>query len=282
MHFPMSINQIELLNGLNFKKWKSDIELNLGILDFDHVLREEPPADLPANANKETRDKFQQWHRHNRMAMICMKKSMTDAVKGGIPDSKYARVYFNSIAEKYKVSDKAETGNLMNKLIRMKFNGQGNMREYIMQGIDIAGKLKDLNVTIEDSFLVHLLLNSLSEQYSHLKSLYNTQKEKWSLNELISICVQEEDEVNKRGKAVSINLMSKPKFKKSFGNKRFKGSTSKDPMKTDLNKGKSLKLSGPKKCFFCKKLGHFKKDCEGFKNWLNKKGIIKDNNPKKE
>lgn len=112
-----------------------------------------------------------------------------------MPDSENARVYFNSIADKYKMSDKAEIGNLMNKLVKMKFNGHGNIREYIMQGIDTAGKLKDLNVIIEDSFLVHLLLNSLLDPYSHLMSLYNTQKEKWSLNELISICVQEETKV---------------------------------------------------------------------------------------
>ncbi|XP_024171484.1 uncharacterized protein LOC112177427 [Rosa chinensis] len=169
MHFPISINHIELLNRLNYNKWKSDIELNLAILDFDHVLREEPPTELAANESKEAKDKYGQWHRHNRMALICMKKSITDAVKGGIPDSEYARVYFNSIAEKNKVSDKAETGNLMNKLIRMKFNGQGSIREYIMKGIDIVGKLKALNMIIEDSFLVHLLLNTLLDQYSHRK-----------------------------------------------------------------------------------------------------------------
>lgn len=52
MHFSMSINKIELLNGLNFKKWKGDIELNLGILDFEHVLREDPPAEPAAIASK--------------------------------------------------------------------------------------------------------------------------------------------------------------------------------------------------------------------------------------
>lgn len=152
MHFPMSINQIELLNGLNFKKWKGDIELNLGILDFDHVLREDPPAEPIATASKETKDKYSQWHKHNRMALICMKKSMTDAVKGGIPESELAKDYFNSIAEKYKVSDKAEVSHLMNALTGMKFTGHGSIREYIMKGIDIAGKLKGLNMNIDDPF----------------------------------------------------------------------------------------------------------------------------------
>ncbi|XP_062017162.1 uncharacterized protein LOC133733550 isoform X1 [Rosa rugosa] len=282
MHFPMSINQVELLNGLNFKKWKGDIELNLGILDFDHVLREDPPAELTATSSKEAKDRYLLWYKHNRMALICMKKSMTDAVKGGIPDSEFAKVYFNSIAEKYKVSDKAEVSTLMNALTGMKFTGQGSIREYIMKGIDIAAKLKSLNMNIDDPFLVHMLLNSFPDQYSHLKSLYNTQKEKWSLNELISICVQEEDEMLKRGKAVSINYIVKPKNKKTFGNKNFKASSSKSVVKTDLYKNKSVKTNGPMKCFFCKKSGHFKKDCEGFKNWLNKKGIIKQNNPKQE
>lgn len=207
---------------------------------------------------------------------------MTDAVKGGIPESELAKDYFNSIAEKYKVSDKAEVSHLMNALTGMKFTGHGSIREYIMKGIDIAGKLKGLNMNIDDPFRVHMLLNSFPDQYSHLKSLYNTQKEKWSLNDLISICVQEEDEMIRKGKAVSINYVAKPKVKKNFGNKNYKASSSKHAaVKTDLSKNKSLQTNGPMKCFFCKRTGHFK-DCEGFKNWLNKKGIIKQNNPKQE
>ena len=133
-------------------------------------------------------------------------------------------------------------------------------------------------MNIEDSFLVHLLLNALPDDYGHLKTLYNTQKQNWSINELISFCVQVEDELIKKGKAVDINYMSKPKFKKFFGNKKFQGSagasSSKTPVKSDGNKNKQFKPQGPVKCFFCKKSGHFKKDCEGFKNWLNKKGTV--------
>lgn len=266
----MSINQIELLNGFNYHKWRGDIELNLAILEFDHVLKNDPPTEPAATASKDVKEKYLNWMRHNKMALICIKKSMNSSVMGSIPDSEYAKEYMHSIAEKYKVSNKAKTGRLMNKLTGLKYNG-GSIREYIMKGVDIAEKLKGMKMNIEEPFLVFLLLNSFPEEYSHLKSLYNTQKEKWSVNELISICVQEEEDRAKKGKEVDINYISKPKNKKHFPNK---DGASSSGIKHDLNKGKPHKSGGPMKCFFCKKTGHFKKDCDGFKNWLKKKGTF--------
>ncbi|KAJ9557235.1 hypothetical protein OSB04_011849 [Centaurea solstitialis] len=94
------------------------------MLDYDHVLKEDPPPEPTDDAAKEVKIKHQEWHKHNIIALIYIKKCMTDAVKGGIPESDLAKVYFSPIADKYKVSDKAETRYLMNKLIRMSFNGQ--------------------------------------------------------------------------------------------------------------------------------------------------------------
>ncbi|XP_061993503.1 uncharacterized protein LOC133711387 [Rosa rugosa] len=112
MHFPMSISQIELLNGSNFKKWKSDIELNLGVLDYDHVLKEDPPEALPATASKESKEKYEKWYKHNKMALIMIKKSITENVIGGIPDSEFAKVFFNSIAEKSRFPTKQKLESL--------------------------------------------------------------------------------------------------------------------------------------------------------------------------
>ena len=44
-----------------------------------------------------------------------------------------------------------------------------------------------------NQFLVHMALNSLPSKYGQLKVSYNTQKEKWGIDELISMCAQEED-----------------------------------------------------------------------------------------
>ncbi|RVW78971.1 hypothetical protein CK203_052353 [Vitis vinifera] len=63
---------------------------------------------------------------------------------------------------------------------------------HIMQRRDIAAQLKTLEVEMSDSFLVHFILNILPQQYGPFKISYNTHKDKWSINELLTMCVQEE------------------------------------------------------------------------------------------
>lgn len=138
-----------------------------------------------------------------------------------------------------------------------------------------AAKLKNLGVNIDDAFLVHLVLNSLPQQYSQLQCNYNTQKEKWSLNELISICVQEEERVKKE-KSVVVNLVNEPQFKKKFKPKfsATKAFASGASTSKGSNSFKNNKLNFVK-CFFCHKSGHVKNNCQGFKDWLAKKVISK-------
>ena len=59
---------------------------------------------------------------------------------------------------------------------------------------------------------MHLVLLSLPTQYNQFKVSYNCQKEKWSLNELISHYVQEEDKL-KQDRIEGANLATTPKNK---------------------------------------------------------------------
>lgn len=168
MNMAFGVNQIATLHGSNFKKWKQDLELCLGMADYDHILKENPPAALTETSSKSEKSAFKSWHKNNRMSLMIMKRSMSEAVRGGIPESEFAREYLGFIEERFKLSDKAEVGNLLNKLIPMKFDGVGSIREYIMKGIDVAAKLKNLNIPIDDALIVHLVLNSLPDQYSQI------------------------------------------------------------------------------------------------------------------
>ncbi|XP_059450912.1 uncharacterized protein LOC132181688 [Corylus avellana] len=153
----------------------------------------------------------------------------------------------------------------MNKLSIMKHDKSRSVREHIMEMRDIAAQLKSLEIEISESFLVHFILNSLPVEYGPFKISYNTHKEKWSINELLTMCVQEEERL-KHENLESAHFVTHKKGK----GKKGKGAE----IKWKKDGQASFKPYGNKDaCFFCKKKGHKKKDCLKYKKWLEKKGI---------
>ena len=61
---------------------------------------------------------------------------------------------------------------------------------------DIIAQLKSLKIEMFESFLFHFILNSLPSKYGLFKISCNTHKEKYSINELLTMCVQKERRLN--------------------------------------------------------------------------------------
>ena len=76
----------------------------------------------------------------------------------------------------------------------------------------IVSKLKTLMIQLSEDILIHLGLKSLSAHFNQFKLSYNCHKEKWSLKEPISFCVQEEERL-KQDKTESAHLESTSKDK---------------------------------------------------------------------
>ena len=116
-------------------------------------------------------------------------KAFRGAVSEGITN---AKDFLDKLEKCFAKNDKAETSTLLQHLISMKYNGKGNIREYITEVSHIFSKLKGIKLKLSEDLLVNLVLISLPVQYSQFKVSYNFKKEKWTLNELISYLVQEE------------------------------------------------------------------------------------------
>ena len=188
---------IETLNGRNFDAWKSDLEIALGLANLDLALIEDEPADLTTQSTADERRYSYQWKRANRLCIMVIKRSISPAFKISVPDEQNAKKYLQAISEKFKASEKAETGELMDKLCNLKYDGLSGIRAHILKMQDVADHLNSLKITITESFLVHKVLHSLPPQFGQLKTVYNTLKEEWNLNQLISVCVQEEERLKK-------------------------------------------------------------------------------------
>ena len=84
------------------------------------------------------------------------------------------------------------------------------MRDHIMRMRDVVAQLHTLEVTMSDTFLVHYILNTLLQQYNPFKISYNTHKDKWSINELLTMCVQEEGRLMmEEGEQVNLTTFGK-------------------------------------------------------------------------
>ncbi|PRQ42084.1 putative transcription factor interactor and regulator CCHC(Zn) family [Rosa chinensis] len=243
--------------------------------NMDLCLTDEQPYELDGESTEDDKKAYKDWHRANKMAKNVIRSTMSDTVRGCIEEPEYAVDFLEAIAQKFRESDKAEGARLSRKFNDLKFSGNGSVRTHIMELIDINNKLRELYMGVNDAQVVHVALESLPNAYSHLRTTYNAQKEKWTLNELISICVDEQERIKKESTpTTTVNLMGKNKGK--YQNKLKPKKTITKATTEKAAAGKLLKI----KCYFCKKYGHMKKQCEGFKKWMIKKGFNKEESSK--
>lgn len=127
-----------------------------------------------------------------------------------------------SIDRKFKESDKAETKNLMSRLANTKYEEGGNVREHIMGLVDVAAKLNKLKVPIDSTYLVHIELDSLP--YKQMKSMYNTLKEDWTMDDLMLIDVLEENrtKADKSGGLVNWSLQRSMRIREVLPTKKWR------------------------------------------------------------
>ena len=201
------------------------------------------------------------------MCLMIIKKDIPKAFRGTISKTiKTTKEFLKEIKNRFAKNEKFETSTLLGNLISMRYKGNGNIREYIMEISHLASKLRAHKLDFFEDLLVHLFLISLPTQFSQFKVSYNCQKETWSLNELVSHCVQEEERLKHETiESAHLDGTSKDKGKKIKKDKE----AAKVPYQKKQHK--EQKVDG---CFFCGSVRHKKKQCTNYHAWCVKKGTL--------
>ena len=159
-------------------------------MDLDLALRiEQPPSPTNSSSSKEKKF-YEMWERSNHMSLMIIKHNILETFRGVVSkEGTNAKQFLAEIKKCFSKSYKEEINILLHSLTSMRYNGKGNIREYIMKISHTVSKLKTLKTQLSEDVLVHLVLNSLSAHFNQFKISYNYENKKWSLNELISFCL---------------------------------------------------------------------------------------------
>nr|GLL22435.1 uncharacterized protein LOC109168059 [Ipomoea trifida] len=135
------------------------------------------------------------WMRSNKMCLNLMKITMAENMKPMMPKVDIASEFLAKVKElsMSEIADKSIAGNLMTELTSMKFDWSVPIHDHYDQMVNIAAKLKGMGMELPESWLVHLVINSLPPaEFGQFRVNYYTLKEKWSFKETKHLLVQEE------------------------------------------------------------------------------------------
>ncbi|KAL0358291.1 UNVERIFIED_CONTAM: hypothetical protein Sangu_0678500 [Sesamum angustifolium] len=161
-------------------------------MDIDYAIRKNEQAPVTETSEPEEVDLYEKWERSNRLSVMFIKTKILASIRGSVDQHNNVRKLLKVIDDQFMSSDKASTSTLIMRFTSKKLTGLNVVREHIMQMRDIAAQLKSFKIDMSESFLVHYILNTLPPQYAPFRISYNAHKDKWSINKLMTMCVQEE------------------------------------------------------------------------------------------
>ncbi|KAJ9700847.1 hypothetical protein PVL29_006261 [Vitis rotundifolia] len=90
-----NVNNIPILNGTNFKKWKEQDIIVLKCMDLDYALRDDRPPNLTSASTTEQRSTMEKWELSNHMSLMIMKHLILEAIRGAIPEETRAKTFLD-------------------------------------------------------------------------------------------------------------------------------------------------------------------------------------------
>jgi len=158
-------------------------------MDIDYAIRKDEPLAIIDESNLAAVTLYERWEWSNQLNVMFIKIKISAGIHSSIAQHEKIRDLLKAIDDQFITSYKALASTLVMKFSSLRLTSVKGVREYIMQMQDISSQLKKLEIDMSESFLVHFILNTLPLEYGSFKISYNTRKDKWSINELMTMCV---------------------------------------------------------------------------------------------
>ncbi|CAN1285750.1 Retrovirus-related Pol polyprotein from transposon TNT 1-94, partial [Linum perenne] len=255
--------EVEKFDGTNnFGVWQGEVLDLLAMQDLDLTLDEK------LEELSET-----EWAKLNRQACGTIRSCLGKDQKYPFMKITMAKELWDKLEAKYMQKSVENKLYLKKKLFRFDYKQGTSMVDHLNDFNKIITDLQNLDVDIADDDKALLLLNSLPESYEFLTTTLLHGKSEISFDDVSNALMN--NEVRRKDKGSYRESSSDALIVRGRTNSRKKGEYGRSRSKS---RGKSVehKKLGRDECAYCRKKGHWKKDCPIIKERESKANMASD------
>lgn len=189
----------------------------------------------------------------NNQAASILASSISTLNMQRVVNCKNAKEIWDALEATYENKSSSEKTALMEKFTSYRIHGIRDIGKGISELQAIAARLRSLQVSVDDEFIISILLKALPTSFDTWKSTWKmVNAEKPKLNKLIT------------GIMAELNEMKDPEDRALIARSQQSGYDGKE-RKRDLERSRRPKKQTRKTdrdiCWYCRKSGHWAKDC---------------------
>ena len=175
-----------VLDGNNFQKWKSNLNIVLVSESIRFVLTEPKPPIPSNNASKESKEAYTQWTTSNNKAIAYMLASMTDSLRTKLEKLETAVEILDSVQGMFGRKDEQALREITGKYSTAKMKSATPVRDHVMMLTNYFTEAELHGGTIDEVSQVGMILNSMSNDFNQFTSNYIMNKLKYDLSQLLN------------------------------------------------------------------------------------------------
>ena len=123
-------NEVPILTEGNYKQWKEQVLLHLGVVDLNYVFHRDEPIELTDSSTLEEVALYELWERSNCLSIMFIKTHISASIHGLILECQKVKDFMKTIDEHFESYEKALASTIMSKLSSMRFIGVVGVRQH--------------------------------------------------------------------------------------------------------------------------------------------------------
>lgn len=247
--------KFEVLNKSNYDTWKIQVRAILikndawGYVSGANKRPEISVARTDVKYASEIQAQ-QEWDEADLKAQSDLILAISPSETKQIKTCTTSNAIWKKLQEIYQSTGPIRKSALLNEIMSMHMDDEGDVREHIENFFDIIDKLSDMDTKMDNDVLSVMLLRSLPDSFENFRCAVQSRDALPHLETLRIKIVEEFDARKAKGKDCQNAMIACGRFKSRSNNKKYS----------------SDKRDAKMKCFICQAIGHRAKNCPQTKN----------------